>query len=1168
MIAAPYLSAIQKIPGDTAGEKRKWLGKLSYSEEKASGDIDQLPPEMRPLLRVETAVRKKIHEDVTEALKSDDVTIVRRALQASWYFNGSHKDVVSVQYFHTQVFPYVSLNTRQHIIKTLAIRLKDKQFAQDIFLKLESIYGIECALPLIVACNENFAYDTITEKNIKLPLTIAKKFLRRNIDFIVRYLRRPELLASRSVFACIQNYQHFLLRLVKRRLDAFVELYEMHQKVLSLKLSNKCAEALLTNGMKYVLRNPKLYIAILPLKKIGMTRMEMIFPKLLPDQTYNFETDRVLMYLNEYPEDKRYDFLCRAYKEKYGLEFVSMLSNVTQSVAKLMPAEERVKYARIKIEKNPRLDVEEYHAAFNRELWISFLPTAESIPAFKRLVGKATTPDKRLGYLCQMVYTCKLNKDEDALLDFFKYYLSRHKNEESLVYNDVMEKIATSFDLPHLSERIWAVLHEIIVVCYVKHGWVNGSVLVGLIHHRLLHDIPITDSVEMLLETQAQKYYIFVDHVLEKDLYYKRRFLVVCLEVMEQKFMIDKWEKDKEKLVLYVVQEMYRYNEKCKQSSTKIELMAIEDYPWLLNILRQMIQPGCCNNVIVMNLLREHEPELYRSWFQVKEENHAEDVKTGAALKLLKRDPQAILDDWKKYLDACKTYYYDKNVHRFVRATRWYKDLPVWFLECCWESWQQQQQQQQACGYLVVMALLLHGSTMVKLVEPLIPTNTKLNVTDEDAREKYDLVRQLPLVMKLSNPPLPLEFVARLCQGDYLTVALMALTNACRRSPMPRVVSVATNLSEQRVSVTKHGVRMMYLVAPLQEFIQYLRFMWWNSKHHSIAAIVLKSAQHLFFNNPDERSWSLVEEMISKKNFKDPVLLAELDPKHVPVEYGVKYIMLLFNLIHDLEDDGLEICLAQDCIITMLEMVANPPFDQLPDSFAELLLRKYLFHEQHKISMAAINFTVSSFLTTTDEKRKTIFKQFLQKEVELGWDKYRWTKHGSYRINNTVSDLIDSFVFSGIDRNKSVKLQIIITEMLDIFLSVLTPQMEPQSYLLLVYAQLRAKNEIPHEFGLQIGRIIPDLVKTFTPMFLPFMSDVLNRMLQRENLDVRFTNVKYSVAVGLMEANTVESCFMAAKLLVEISPRNYSIDNEFEKLLSMNHPAISSILNDSKRKQW
>ncbi|XP_025262682.1 uncharacterized protein LOC112637368 isoform X2 [Camponotus floridanus] len=106
----PYLRAIQAVPGNTASEKLRWIGRLTSNS--ASGDSEQLPQELLPLLKVEIAVKEKKHDDITIALKSEDWMIVNRAFKATWFFDGSHKDTINAHYFCDYILPDVSMNTR------------------------------------------------------------------------------------------------------------------------------------------------------------------------------------------------------------------------------------------------------------------------------------------------------------------------------------------------------------------------------------------------------------------------------------------------------------------------------------------------------------------------------------------------------------------------------------------------------------------------------------------------------------------------------------------------------------------------------------------------------------------------------------------------------------------------------------------------------------------------------------------------------------------------------------------------------------------------------------------------------------------------------------------------------------------------------------------------
>lgn len=76
---------------------------------------------------------------------------------------------------------------------------------------------------------------------------------------------------------------------------------------------------------------------------------------------------------------------------------------------------------------------------------------------------------------------------------------------------------------------------------------------------------------------------------------------------------------------------------------------------------------------------------------------------------------------------------------------------------------------------VTILAILLHGDTITKLIDPLTPTETMIDFSHPDVKNNYKIVQDLSLSMKLSNPPIPLDLVIRLCKGDYMSIALMIL---------------------------------------------------------------------------------------------------------------------------------------------------------------------------------------------------------------------------------------------------------------------------------------------------------------------------------------------------------------------------------------------------------
>lgn len=1171
----PYLRAIQAVPGNTASQKLCWIGKsTSY---RASGDPEQLPQELLPILRTEIAVNEKKYEDITSALKSEDWTIVNRAFKAAWFFDGSHKSIVNAEYFCEHVFPYVSMNTRVRIVTTLANRLTDPELAQQLFTKVASTYGIYNAYPLIAACDEAFVYKTVEQQKLVLPVGTVKKIFRKNPDLIVRYLKllKPVNATERAPFAVdIDKYKFLLPKLVKKRPDAFAELLEMHEanppKII---LSNTCAEIFLKKGQRYLIKKPRLYIDILPLKKISIELMESIFIGLLPAKSSCFDTDSILKYLQYYPQNERYTLLRESYMAKYGTELLDEDKNITPALLRVLPAKERIEQARIKLEKE-KLGEVEYNNTRNEyeRAWICYLSVNEGIPIIKEKINKASFDVDRLDLIFQMFYACKINENDDALTDSLKYFLNRHKNEDFLIFQLTMDHLLLLFDIPQLNEKQNSLLFDITKLFYVKYECTVEGMIEAIIHFRLIHHMPIDELVRMLINTKNRWCINF--NLLKEYPQYERKCLVTFAEIIQEN--LDSWLKRgtdyKKHILCHFVAAMYNFNNRCKKSGTKIERMTIKNYDRLLNDIRAIILSDYESAPNVRKILQKEEPELYRSLYRSKE---LADVNTGEALALLKQNPQDILDDWKGYLVRCKKQHLCKQVQRFVRATRWYKDIPIRFVEHCMDYLHEHKEYKdtdEMISTLTILAILLHGDTLTKLIEPLVPTETTINASHPDASENYKLVRHLPLIMRLSNPPVPLELIAKLCEGDYLSIALMTLTNVSRRSCLPKVLSFAGKLYKMRVGARKHGVRLMYQIAPTDELTKFLREMWTLENHHSIRQVIFEAVQKLLSMAPNPDNWSLYCLITHTMRLKDETLLSHMKLlPSFPNEYVSKYFEIWLEVINDLELLGLDVQKTNKYIISFLGEITAPVCNLLSENFAQDIIKKYLFIVDVDLSKAARSFSML-YLFPKDETKFIIrskeFIDILHSILKTHWNTTHPKKSCFFPYNNALHLFVEDFVVSYVNRfrsNKSTDMQFI-DDMLKIFSSVLVPMQDVRSYLLLTYAKkLQECTSSNKCFGLQFGQHLPELVKIFSSSLVYFMAKILNHFLDRVFEDhTSLEEFKLTVIEGLIKADNTDSCFMAVTILSPVTLKN--LVTRYKQLIvkfrEMKNPAITSVLYD------
>ncbi|CAL7940609.1 unnamed protein product [Xylocopa violacea] len=1186
-VQTPYLDAIQAVPGDTPTEKFSWMAKLlkeRLAECNSLEDViecEKIPRPLAPLMQIQAALmlNKKDRENQTaysaiaEALKSEDAYVVNIALRARSFFDGTNKTITNVRYFFDNLFPHVSLNTRTRIIKNLALYLgpENSDLAEEFFTAVASFYDLQQALPLLVACGESFAYDTIVEKRIVLSRKLVKRILRKNPDFVVRYLRlsKPTTDAyTRNLHAVnIHEFSDFLMALVKKRLDSFVELYEMHEEhPLRVSMSNKCAEAFLKNGKEHLQRKPKLYIKLLPIKMISASCMEAIFPKLFPENVKAFQTDHMLTYLEYYPQDKKIDFFLKSYQQVYGENILDDTSKVTPTLMKMLPSGERVRQARIKLETDSntsnRMD---YNTS-----WECYLTIEESIPHFKQEMTKTSEMELRSTIACKMIYSCKVNNDDQALQQVLSYFADRHKNEQSWFQMKIFECLLNLYDLPQMGNDHWAILTNMIVRAHVKQEFDMTSNSLGVriveaaIHHKILQNEPIDQMIDVLLEIRiigSTAHW----NILMKYPEYERMCLEAFMKVLERKYETNTMKTSiaKSNIVLDMAISIYYFNERHVNKTSRVERMLIKNYPWLMASVEEVLAKMTEKYTIMRlkRLLMKNERDLYDRL--CPEEKDIIDMSAIQDLSQLKKNPSAVLARWKEYLEACRRNSFMKSTKRFLLAARWYKDIPIRFVEQCLANLTDAKD----VLYFDILALLVHGETFTKIIEPYIPTNKTMDIHDEHARTKYGMIQNIIQGMRVVNPPISLTIVAKLCEGDYLVNVLAAIRNICRRTNATDVISFARMMAGQRVSVRKHGVRLMHMVAGRDQLFQFLRAQWKNEENHSMRVILFTKITQLFRDDPSPDAWSLLVDVTStltpndKESFANSLSLINLTPD----EYVVDFVKLAYSTIDKLEKAGVK---ESDIISYTSNLLTriNPAICYLlPEDFIKEFLQRFFTHYELHVP----HFVFTDLLAPARDKfddRMKMFSGVFTEIVKGGWNVPHPKNPRFYPVNHSVLRFVLTVNSYSSFLNVEPR---VIDEILSMFLSVLTPQMDPTSYLLLVYTKDRVCAQTLKEFGTKIGQRIPELTGTFSQLFTSIMVGTLITALESITFnDDNKNELVLEVIEGLTELGTLEATFMAVKLLpcVDFKECAEKYDKLLTRFLKYDHPLIKSMVYDINNK--
>jgi len=1197
-----YLKAIQALPGDTSSEKQKWFMKLAFGP-LDSGDVKQLPAGLQPLLQLEIAAREKRHEDIASALKSEDRIMVNRALKAAWFFNGSYKNVVNVEYFH-ELFRHVCVDTRLKIVKMLSYLLTNRlemEFAKQLFQMIKSIFGIYPAYPLIAACDKEFISSTIKSSHFMLPNKIVFKIFQRHPDVIIDLLEKQHYDEEnrRTNKCCINTislnvYKILLPMILKQQPITFTKLYEKHN-VRLYNLSKKCTNVLLSKCEEQMIRKPSLYINLVSPTKINNWLMKKMIYNLLPSDILEYNTDYILRFISHYSPKEAYTLLSKSYKDKYGTDILSDTKNITPDLIMLLPKEERIEQARRLIEEKDSSDqvsgqMSEYRTCnydYNCEYsWFCYLPIDETIPILKQKINTTTQITERIVYSQQMIYSCKINKDDDALLDTLKYFLERYKNEQFCVFERLMEFLMYTYEVHKLSKAHISVLCDINDSFYKKYRKTLEALVQKMILFYLFNNMEneIAKLVNMLLEINDEGYSVNFNLIKE---YYT--FDRTCLEIyekqMQMRYTPDTWQQEGEnespiiddrnkddvrkkqvRLTLCrFVLAIHEFNDRRKKSILKnrIKCMTLNDYPWLKDAISTIIRYKDNFGSITKSLYMK-ERKLYDSIFPTSKTGKA-DVTTKEILRLLKRNPQNILDEWEYYLAECKNHCEHINVRRFIKATCWYKDIPIKFAESCVNNLRKHPNKNAKSDF-VILALLL-GDELIKVLEPFAPS-TRMDIERSDAKDNYKVVQDLFWSMKFSNPPVSLDFVLKFCDTDYLHIAAMSLINLSKRTSLPKMMAFAQKIAKMRfASLQKHGIRLMNIAAPKPEYCEFIEHMWTVENNVSTREVLFNATRNYFLRKPDDTTWSIFSEGMSRLQLKDESVYSRMKLYvTIPDKYMTKYLELWFNTIKTLKEMGLKRQKVITYTVNYLESLTESVHSYVPKKLVAIIFQEFLFDDNENIANAAKDFTIL-YLTNNkmtkdmEEALRNVFKNTVAKN----WNKEDPKQRHFYPINNRVYRFIKDFAINfGRDCSHN---SYVVDNVLTIFTSALQPTTNAYAYLLLFYASL-LEPDITN-FGLKLDRHMPKLVAIFSSQFVPTMSKILIFFIEKvsSKSDQRLTEInKVAVATGLMNTDNMDSWLMAAEVISTIDPRSLRIPEKYFELIGkldskVDNPAIISIVN-------
>ncbi|KAK0072251.1 hypothetical protein PV326_000251, partial [Microctonus aethiopoides] len=672
-------------------------------------------------------------------LTSDDASVFRRALQAKWFFDGSIENVTDIHCFQDRIFSCISIKNRRKVIAKLSIYLaanKKENIAEEFYLTLSDLYGVKVLEPLLLACSESFVWRTIIKRQLVLSVKIVGQLYLKYPDIIVKYLqlsKSSDESYERNIHVIpIENYSAFLPRLNNKHTNVYVDLIEAHS-AFGIRLSRKCTTKFLKYATDILIQKPDEFTPIMSLKsitsKLTKEQFKLFFRNLfLINKTrefYKFSFGEMYNYLQYYPSDEKVSLILSTYEEVYNESFLDRDDLIQLEVLNLLSPDDRVKVAKKKLEKDPIWNMTTYWPS---GLWRCYLRISESIPIIKNKIDETSIAEHRGVLLKQLIYSCKVNNDEDALLKVLGYIETRHKDESADILLRVIELLLNEFETQNLSIHHWKVLDNIIQLLHNKNEIRSGyhtaeKLIIAKIHFNLVNKSSITETIKFLFKFKADnEFYSRNWNILEDYPEYERKCLEEFINISSSSSLKDDL---KLKFINSFLKAINYFNMRIRRTKNTIETIKIENYSWLSTEISQLVNNDDYRVFTLREELKIHNLNLYYAW--VGEKNQSVNLYSVEEFNEWIKHSDIMKIQWEKFSTECQRFIHRKYIQRFIRKCRWYQDLPIKFAEKCFKDLTENKVTQA----LIVLALLYDGPAFERIINLFLPTSSSIDVESE-----------------------------------------------------------------------------------------------------------------------------------------------------------------------------------------------------------------------------------------------------------------------------------------------------------------------------------------------------------------------------------------------------------------------------------------------------
>lgn len=1205
------------------GEKMRKLNLLTRRiSENLKGNLDEADKLLLSLsdspdfyskrTRLELANALQRPAFVLEALRSEDKVLIERALQFSWIFSGptsiltlnGNNDLVQ------SVFPSISFSCRKQLIHRLSKYGKDEKRLESVYRAIEEKYGIALAIPLLPACSEPFIQDMLmTNNKVQLSSRQLQQILERYPSLAVAYLEKfyGQLWKERESNKYLINntYRVALSRLVKLLPDQFMNLFEKYGDLVpELCLGPRLTKVLLGNKdyLERILGNGSKYARVLhqqeTMKRLDTEKFRRFFTSLLPSsitsfqvtfeigqQGYRGERDSLFVWLKKFPKEKRFEVLSQSFEEVYQKKLLDFPEFVTSRLIQLLTAEERDKWV------DTRLSLPDGHSQFlyhsvgftpicTKSFWEAFRATSQSIPTLKGLLATEADMHRRSDLISNLVLSCSINNDVEALKDICQHVVTRFRNDNIIVRTSFLNALVARFDIMNMDDNLWGGLdtpiNELLQISFINNEFSQSGVhilriLERSIYHHLLKNLPVESQIQNYIKIQTRSYCWGESwNILIKYPDLEKKCLTLFAENLPQVYPTGGPFPSNSSLtagIISMAESISGYNR--RHPKDKISSL---DFTWLASRLHEILVDSVDErNKTRLVIAFQRDPRARDKYFPVLIKSNPLPT---ILLHFLRTSPELIASDAEHILPFILRTGDLSSYAVFLKALQYQGHTTISdnFLRAALDIIEDDEEiLRLRIHAMKIIPSLMTTDKFLNLARKYYPEGTQVDTGANDVERTYEMTKAVAYALKnVEQPSKALPVLFEFCKGDYLKLIIGSIYSLCYHSPEKEAIVFLKELVNRPVSVKKHAIRLMTTITNKQNIIRVLKELWETEKNSSIRNILFHKIFQVFLFESSEENWALLNTAIQGLSQADHLTLGSLGSlntvEHIPDKFLTKYFQCCWQVVDELEKPrGPEVNWA---LANICQGIANCQRISLVDtSFLRGILDKYLFVipcdqnlDSHVVYLA-IKYLLYH---RNDGKEVDLILDCVQKRLtgQSQWNKPDENIITLYPCKQALSTFIEQLCIESFkcpgnlrDDERAKKLMETLVNKLS---EVISPAEIFIDRLFLQFSvifhsgpEVKVADDLI-EIGKKVGLLVDELIKDFEAQVIGIISETLKRFLSlcyKYRLTTNEGKIIHVIDGILKSTGSINTQIMAIQVLSSTYPKPHTYEYEYNKLI-------------------